>query len=158
LAASVVCTKKLLLGLATGGGVGYLPLMPGTWGSLAAVPLWWLLADLKPGTYGALLLGLLVVGIYAAGQAESYLGQTDAPAIVIDEVVGLLITLAGRPRQLWWVLGGLLLFRVMDIWKPFPINIINARVKGGFGVMMDDVLAGVYAWIGLALISRILMK
>lgn len=151
----MVWTRKLILGLATGGGVGYLPLMPGTWGSLAAVPLWWLLAGLKPGTYGALLLGLIVVSSYAAGQAETYLSQTDAPAIVIDEVVGLLITLAGRPRQLGWVIGGLLLFRVMDIWKPFPINIINAKIKGGFGVVLDDVLAGVYAWIGLALISRL---
>lgn len=138
-------SKKLILGLATVGGVGYLPLMPGTWGSLAGVALWWLLAGMGLCLYAAVVGGLFVISVYVAGHAESYLGQPDASAIVIDEVVGLLIALAGRPRRFWWVLGGFLLFRIMDIWKPFPVGLVNARVKGGLGVVLDDVLAGAYA-------------
>ncbi|MBW1917435.1 MAG: phosphatidylglycerophosphatase A [Deltaproteobacteria bacterium] len=148
--------KKLILALATVGGVGYLPLMPGTWGSLAAVPLWWVLGGLKPVDYGALLFGLLVLGIWVTGSAEVYLGQSDASPIVLDEVIGLLITLAGRPRHWGWVMGGFLLFRGLDIWKPFPIYLINEQIKGGVGIVLDDVLAGIYAWIVLTLISRVI--
>ena len=136
--------------------MGYLPLMPGTCGSVAALPLWWFLAGLPPIKYGLVLGGVLILSIWVAGRAEFYLGQSDAPAIVIDEVVGLLITLAGCPRHWGWMLGGLLLFRVMDIWKPFRIDLINSQVKGGVGIVLDDVLAGIYAWIVLALLARLL--
>lgn len=123
---------------------------------MAALPVWWFLAGLTPIKYGAVLGGLLLSSIWVAGQAEFYLGQSDASAIVIDEVVGLLITLAGCPRHWGWMLGGLLLFRVMDIWKPFPIDLINSQVKGGLGIVLDDVLAGIYAWIVLALLAWVL--
>ncbi|MFP3867029.1 MAG: phosphatidylglycerophosphatase A [Desulfobacteraceae bacterium] len=148
--------RQLLLWLATVGGVGYLPLMPGTWGTLAGGPLWWLMAGLKPGHYGIVLLGLLILSVWATGWAEVYLGQRDASAIVIDEVVGLLVALAGRPRHWGWVLGGFLLFRVFDIWKPFPIFLIDEQIKGGAGIVLDDVLAGIYAWLVLTLLSRVI--
>src|SRR5512143_608281 len=103
--------RCLILALATWGGVGYLPAMPGTWGTLAALPLWYLLSRLGPWGYGlggAVLLGL---ALWAAGPAQDYLGRTDHPAIVIDEVAGLLITLAGVPATWQHAAAGFLLFR-----------------------------------------------
>jgi phosphatidylglycerophosphatase A len=143
--------KRLVLGLATWGGVGNLPLMPGTWGSLAALPLWWLLTWGRPMVYGLVLAGLLGVAIYVSREAEKYLGQSDPGSIVIDEVVGQLITLAGQPVTLLSLALGFFLFRVMDVLKPYPIRLIDTRVKGGWGVVLDDVLAGIYAWIILSL-------
>lgn len=146
--------KRLVLGLATWGGVGNLPLMPGTWGSLAALPLWWVLTWGGPMVYGLVLAGLLGVAIYVSREAEKYLGQSDAGSIVIDEVVGQLITMAGQPVSFSALLLGFFFFRVMDVLKPYPIRLIDTRLKGGLGVVLDDVLAGIYAWIILSLFLK----
>ena len=128
---------------------GNLPLMPGTWGSLAALPLWWLLQHLGPLGYGLVVVLLGAVSIYLSGRAETYLQQADAPVIVIDEVVGQLITLAGCPVNFFAVGLGVVLFRLFDIIKPFPIGLINSRLGGGLGIVLDDVVAGIYAGLVL---------
>ncbi len=140
--------KQLVLALATCGGVGYLPGMPGTWGSLAAVPVWWLLSHLGPWGYGLVLVIFLAVSIPVAGRAQEYLGP-DHPAIVLDEMVGLLIALYGVPWQWPWIIIGFALFRLLDIWKPFPIKYCE-KLPGGWGVVLDDAAAGLGARVVLA--------
>lgn len=142
--------KRLILILATWGGVGFLPGAPGTWGSLTALPLWWLLTQLGFTGYALTLAALLALSVLVAGPAQDLLGRKDHPAIVIDEVVGLLITLAGVPLDWTWALMGLVAFRALDILKPWPISRLNRGVSG-LAVVADDVAAGVAARLALAL-------
>ena len=137
---------KLLMTIATGLGLGYLPIAPGTWGTLLAFPIQFLLLSLSltPLPYALTLLGLFLLGVGAAGSAEKIMDRADPGLVVIDEVVGMLIGLIGVPFTLpAWVLA-FLLFRFFDILKPFPIRLIDRRCHGGVGIMLDDVLAGVY--------------
>ena len=135
--------RILILALATWGGVGLLPFIPGTWGALAALPLWYHLACTGPWVYGMGVAALIILGLWVAGPAQEMLGRTDHPAIVVDEVVGLLITLAGVPPTWQAVVLGLVIFRALDILKPFPIRWLGAGGKGGLEVMADDIAAGV---------------
>lgn len=146
--------RRLILALATCGGVGNLPWMPGTWGALAALPLWWLLQHLGFWGYGLVLVILSAVSIRVTGWAQEYLGP-DHPSIVLDEVVGLLAALAWVPLHWQWVLIGFTLFRLLDIWKPFPIKYCE-RLPGGWGVTLDDLAAGLLARVVLELIIIIL--
>ena len=143
--------KHLILALATCGGVGYLPAAPGTWGSAAALPLWWLLAHLGSWFYGLIFGVLLAVSVPVAGQAQALLGKVDHPAIVIDEAMGLMVVLAGAPLSWTWALTGLVVFRALDILKPWPIRWLS-RGNGGLEVVLDDVAAGVMARLVLELI------
>ncbi len=140
--------QQVVLALATCGGVGYLPGMPGTWGSLAALPLWWGLSQLGWGGYLLALAALLAVSIRVTGLAQAYLGP-DNSAIVLDEMVGLLIALAGVPFRWTWLLAGFALFRLLDIWKPFPVKYCE-KLPGGWGVVLDDAAAGLLARVGVA--------
>jgi phosphatidylglycerophosphatase A len=135
--------RILILALATWGGVGFLPYMPGTWGTLAALPLWYYLAQTVPWGYGLGVAALIILGLKVAGPAQEILGRTDHPAIVVDEVAGLLITLAGVPPTWEHMVLGLVIFRTLDILKPFPIRQLGEGGKGGLEVMADDVAAGV---------------
>lgn len=144
----------LSVGLATCFGVGRLPYMPGTWGSLAALPLWWLLDSFNGLVYSGIIVGLIAVAIYFCGEAEIALGQHDTPVIVLDEVVGQLIALAGCSGSLGQIMVGVFLFRSFDILKPWPIGWVNNQVIGGLGIVLDDVLAGLFAGLGLALLCR----
>jgi len=135
--------SQLARWIATVGGLGYVPFAPGTVTSLPiALAVWWL----QPGDTA--LLGatavVSVVGIWSAGREEERVGVKDPRAIVIDEVAGMLIACCGHPRTLPWVLGLFLAFRVFDVLKPFGIDRLQA-LPGGFGVVADDLLAGVYA-------------
>jgi phosphatidylglycerophosphatase A len=141
--------NRLILALATWGGVGYLPGAPGTWGTAAALPLWWLLTHLGPFGYALALAVLLAASVMVAGPAQVLLGRPDHPAIVIDEVVGLLVALAGVPVNWTAVLVGFVAFRAFDILKPWPISRLN-RGKSGLAVVLDDVAAGVLARLVLA--------
>jgi phosphatidylglycerophosphatase A len=145
--------RQLVLALATCGGVGYLPGMPGTWGSLAALPLWWGLSHLGLGGYSLALVAILAVSVRITGLAQDYLGP-DHSAIVLDEMVGLLIALAGVPLRWPWVLVGFALFRLLDIWKPFPIKYCE-QLPGGWGVVLDDAAAGLLARAGLGIVILI---
>ena len=142
--------RRLILFLATFGGAGHLPGMPGTWGSLAALPLWWVLQrHLSARGYALAWLALLGLSIWAAGAAWNLLGETDHPTIVLDEVMGLLLALAWVPPKWPWVALGFALFRVFDILKPYPLKYLE-QLPGGFGVVMDDVAAGAAARVVLS--------
>ncbi len=134
-----------ILALATWGGVGFLPFMPGTWGALAALPLWYHLAHTGPWAYGLAVAALMILGLWVAGPAQEMLGRTDHPAIVVDEVTGLLITLAGVPPTWEYAVLGFAVFRALDIMKPFPIGRLGEGGKGSLEVMADDVAAGMLA-------------
>jgi phosphatidylglycerophosphatase A len=142
---------SLILALATWGGVGYLPFAPGTWGATAALPLWWLMSHLGPWGYGLAFALLLAVSLLVAGPAQDLLGRVDHEAIVIDEVVGLLVALAGTPLNWKWGLLGFVLFRVLDILKPWPIRWLS-RGTGGLEVVADDVAAGVITRLALEIL------
>lgn len=149
--------SRLILALATWGGVGYLPGAPGTWGTVAALPLWWLLTHLGLLGYALAVAALLVVSVMVAGPAQTLLGRHDHSAIVIDEVVGLLLALAGAPVNWTVVLVGFVAFRAFDILKPWPISWLNQGTSGP-AVVLDDVAAGVMARLVLAVFMSIVPK
>lgn len=140
--------------LATWFGAGRLPVMPGTWGSLAALPLWWLLSSLDGLVYSGVIVGLSALAIYICEQAELAGGRPDAPEIVLDEVVGQVLALSVCSGSLGQILMGVFLFRGFDILKPFPCGWINTHLTGGLGIVLDDLVAGVYAGLSLAVLSR----
>ncbi len=131
--------------LAFGLGSGAAPKAPGTFGTLAAIPLWLLFADLPILSYIAVIVVASLVGIWLCGQTSKDLGVHDHGGIVWDEFVGLWITYIALPEGWLWVLFGFLLFRLFDIWKPWPIGWADSKVSGGLGIMLDDILAGFMA-------------
>jgi len=137
--------------VATFFGAGYFPRMPGTAGAAAAIPLAWLLDRSGPPTYWLALIAVVGLGIWAADVYDEAWGTHDAQVIVVDEAAGILVTLALVPRSPANLLLGFLLFRLFDIWKPWPVRWADRRVGGGLGSMLDDLLAGCYA-AGLLLI------
>ena len=139
--------------LATWGPCGFSPLAPGTAGTLGAVPLAWALAHLPPLAAAAVILALFAVSVVAAGHAGRHFGVVDASQIVIDEVVGYLVTMAFVPFTWPAAAAGFLLFRACDILKPWPASAFD-RIKSGLGVVLDDVAAGVWAGGLLWLLAR----
>ena len=131
--------------LAFGLGSGAAPKAPGTFGTLAAIPLWLLFSDLPILSYIAVIVVASLVGIWLCGQTSKDLGVHDHGGIVWDEFVGLWITYIALPEGWLWVLFGFLLFRLFDIWKPWPIGWADRKVNGGLGIMLDDILAGFMA-------------
>ena len=140
--------------IAFGFGAGLMSKAPGTWGTLVAIPLYYLALRLG-GTPAALVLALLffVVGIWAAAVAGRNLGVADHGGIVVDEIAAFILVLAFTPTGLIWLLVAFVLFRIFDIVKPWPISYFDRTLKGGFGVMFDDLLAALGA-IALLLILR----
>ena len=130
--------------LATGFTVGNIPFAPGTWGSLLGLPLWLGLAQLETAAAGACLLAVIGAAVWVADRAERVLGQKDAQCIVVDEVAGMLVGLAGVPVSAVNCLCAFAVFRLLDIVKPFPARRIEQRLPGGWGVVLDDVAAGIY--------------
>jgi len=130
--------------LAAWGPCGFSPVAPGTVGTLGAVPLWWALSRLPPAALPVAILLLCGLGVVAAGHAGRHWGATDASAIVIDEVVGYLVTVALVPFSWPAAAAGFALFRLFDIAKPWPVSVFD-RIKSPWGVMLDDVAAGLYA-------------
>lgn len=135
-----------------GFGSGLIPIAPGTWGSLAALPLYLLLAGLPLGIYLFFVIGAFFLGIWVCDKITRDLGEEDYCGIVWDEVVGYLLTMTMAPVGLIWMIIGFLLFRLFDIWKPQPIRYIDERIKGGLGIMLDDVFAAVPAWLIMQLL------
>jgi phosphatidylglycerophosphatase A len=130
--------------LATGFGSGLSPWMPGTVGSLAAIPFWYLLNLLPQDLYSLVLLLGISIGVYLCHRTAKDMGVHDHGSIVWDEFIGMWITLMAIPVNSWpWVLAGFLVFRVLDIWKPWPIRWFDRNVHGGMGIMVDDIIAGV---------------
>ncbi|WP_428614363.1 phosphatidylglycerophosphatase A family protein [Shewanella sp.] len=146
--------KKLSLAnpihfLALGFGSGLAAKAPGTFGTLAAFPLYFLMAGLPLSWYLGLTLLCVLAGFYICERASKDMGVHDHGAIVWDEVAGLLITLIAAPAGWTWLAVGFVLFRFFDILKPWPIKVLDAKVHGGIGIMIDDVLAGVFAFLCL---------
>jgi len=137
--------RKPVMWLATGFGAGLSPQAPGTVGSLVGVLFYLAMAGLALPVYLSVLLALAVAGVWVCGRAGKILGVSDHPGIVWDEIVGLLITMTATPPGWWGVLLGFALFRLFDILKPWPVAAIDRGVAGGLGVMLDDVMAGLYA-------------
>ncbi len=135
--------KFLVLAVATAGGLGFFPLAPGTWGSLAALLLWRPLAQSGPWLYTLAFAIILAAALLTAGPAQKYLGRIDHRAIVLDEVAGLLLALAGLPLSWTWAVVGFALFRLLDIIKPWPIPWFSAG-HGALDVVSDDLIAGLF--------------
>ncbi|MCP8686112.1 phosphatidylglycerophosphatase A family protein [Marinobacterium sedimentorum] len=138
--------------LAFGFGSGLAPKAPGTFGTLAAIPPYLLMTLLPVSGYLLVVVVAAVLGIYLCGRTARDMGVHDHPGIVWDEFVGFWITMLFVPVQWYWILAGFALFRLFDIWKPWPIRVVDQKVEGGFGIMLDDVLAGIYALLVLQLL------
>jgi len=139
--------------LATGFGVGYSPIAPGTMGTLLSIPIYLFLSQIPSPLYELTLLTFFFLASWISEQAQKYWATRDDQRIVIDEMMGFLITMLWIPRTIFFISMGLILFRFFDILKPFPIRRLEKRWKGGFGVVLDDVAAGVYVNIILQIIS-----
>jgi phosphatidylglycerophosphatase A len=137
----------LIMLIASGCYAGYLPKAPGTWGSLVGLVLFFLLSSLTVPVYIAVVAGLFVLGSLVAGEAEKILDSRDPGTVVIDEIVGMLITMIAVPVTPFTMAVGFALFRIFDIAKPFPVNFFDQRFHGGPGIMLDDVVAGLYSLV-----------
>lgn len=130
--------------IATGFGVGYSPLMPGTLGSLLGLLIFLLLRPLSPVSYSLFFLLFFALGVYTSGACESVFQKKDAGEIVIDEIAAMLLVLPLIPASAGWWTAGFLMFRFFDITKPKPIRAVE-KLPGGWGVMADDLIAAGYA-------------
>ncbi len=138
--------------IALGFGSGLSPKAPGTIGTIVGLPLFWLLTFTPGSTHFITITALFLMGIPICNKAGIALGVTDHGSIVWDEIVAMMLVLKFTPPSpLWWAIS-FALFRLFDIWKPAPIRQYDAKLKGGFGVMFDDLLAAVYAIISLKLL------
>jgi phosphatidylglycerophosphatase A len=143
--------------VATWFGAGYLPKAPGTWGSLAALPPAWAIA-ITLGVPGLLAATVLAFGggLWAASHYLRRTDESDPSAVVIDEVAGQWLTLLAAPPTVAGYALAFVLFRVFDIVKPWPIRMIERRIPGASGVMLDDIMAGIYAFSVLLLIRTVI--
>lgn len=155
--------RFLILSIATGLGSGLSPVAPGTAGTALAILLYLPLGAFCStrgiagwSFYVVLTLAITAVGIWAADRAEPIFGKKDAGQVVIDEIAGYLVTMFALPATWPWALAGFAAFRLFDIWKPWPIDHLQ-KLRGGLGVMIDDLLAGIYSCILLHAIATFLM-
>jgi phosphatidylglycerophosphatase A len=144
---------RLAVLIATVGGTGYAPVAPGTVGSAVAAALLWLI-PFSPRALVVFFVVVTVGGLWAANRAERLLGDKDPGAIVVDEVAGLTLALLTLPRTLPVVAAAFVLFRVFDILKPYPADAVQ-RLPGGAGVMLDDLVAGLYALVVLIVLGAV---
>lgn len=135
--------------MASGFGAGYSPVASGTVGSLVAIPLVLLFLQMPVTTYLVTVITFTFMACWISDHAQLIYKEHDSHYIVIDEVVGMLFTFVGQEPHWLTIATGFILFRAFDIWKPWPCGYIDKQVKGGLGVVLDDVMAGIYANIGL---------
>jgi len=131
--------------LATGCYVGTIPFAPGTFGSIIGLPFCFFLSKIEFPLAVISTLALIIFAILVAHDAEKILNENDPGCIVIDEIVGMIVTLLGVPFNLITVAGGFFIFRIIDIVKPFPIRVLEKRLPGGTGIVLDDVAAGIFS-------------
>jgi len=153
--APVPLWRRIVHFLAFGFGSGKASVAPGTFGTLIGIPAYLLLQSFTTYIYVSVVAGLFAVGVWFCHVTERDLGVHDHPGIVWDEIVGYLITMFLAPAGWIWMVAGFVLFRLFDIWKPFPIRQIERRIQGGFGNMLDDALAAIYAWLVLQTVVRV---
>lgn len=141
--------------IATALGAGYSPIAPGTCGTIVTIPLAWALASVQLWLFALVIVAIIGIGIWAAGRADRAWGSHDSGRIVIDEVAGYLVTVALVDRSHWAPLAvGFVVFRVLDITKPPPIRWLDQNLPGGFGVVIDDVAAGVVGMVIMVALDR----
>ena len=147
--------EKSVLLLATGCFIGNIPLAPGTFGTLVGLPICFLLslADIQIAVVCIILF--IIAAIFISHEAEQILDTDDPKSVVIDEMAGILVALAGLPFQPVILVSGFIIFRLLDIFKPFPIKQIETRLSGGTGIVMDDVVAGVMSNILIRIVMLI---
>ena len=143
---------------ASGLGAGYIPLAPGTFGAAVGLGLYWLLSPLPHHIYIPTVVAFVFLAVWISSKACVLYGTKDPQRITIDEIAGLLITFAFHSWTLVAAIAGFVLFRIFDITKPFPIRWIERRFPSGWGVVLDDVMAGIYANIALWLVIVILSR
>lgn len=143
--------------LAFGFGSGLSPFAPGTMGTIVAIPFAIALKNLDSFEFWLILAATFLLGVWLCGRVSTKLGVHDHGGIVWDEMVGYWLTVAFIPLQWQWLLAAFLLFRVFDIFKPWPIRQLDESVSGGFGIMIDDVLAAIYSMAVLALVQYLLV-
>jgi phosphatidylglycerophosphatase A len=144
--------KHICTFLATGCYSGYLPIAPGTWGTLVAMPLFWLLGSLSPFVYLVTLVGFIFLSIWAADYGSVKFEREDPPQVVIDEIAGYLVTMAFFKPSLVIMIIGFFMFRLFDITKPQPVAWCEKKFSGGTGIVLDDVMAGIYANLAIHLL------
>lgn len=149
--------KDPVVFIALGLGSGLSPKAPGTAGTLLTVPLVYLLQQQSILIYAAVTLFVLLTGSWICGYAARKLQVHDHSGIVYDEVAGFLITMMFAPKGWWWMLAGFALFRFFDAVKPWPISWLDKNIGGGFGIMVDDVLAGIISLCCLLLINFVMI-
>ena len=137
----ILCNPIFLL--AFGFGSGFAPKAPGTAGTLLAVLIHLILVNLPPWIHGTIIFAAFFIGIWICGRTAEYLGVHDHEGIVWDEFVGYWVMMFLVPSNWLWVSFGFVLFRILDIFKPWPISVVDRQVGGGLGIMLDDLLAGV---------------
>ncbi|MBF0162137.1 MAG: phosphatidylglycerophosphatase A [Magnetococcales bacterium] len=150
-------SERLALEIATLAGVGRLPKAPGTWGTLATVPLCGWVQQGGLWLHGAVLLGVLLLGTWATAVACRLYDRKDPPQVVVDEAAGLLLTMLMAPTGWPWLLAGFTLFRLFDIWKPWPVCWLDRQLGSPWGVMADDLAAAVYAGLSIMLLAGIIV-
>jgi len=142
--------------LACGFGSGASPVAPGTAGTLVAIPIYLAMAQLDLYWYLLLTAFMFLIGIYICDRAAAHFGEHDHAAIVWDEIVGYLVTMSLMPVDWRWIVAGFIVFRMFDILKPWPISWLDRHVGGGFGIMADDIAAGM-AGLGVLLLAQYLL-
>ncbi len=148
---------RLILLLASGLGAGFSPFAPGTAGTLVAIPIELLLSPIRSPVYELTLLTFFFFSSWIAERAQNHWQKRDDQRIVIDEIMGYFLTMLWIPKTLLFISVGFLLFRLLDIVKPFPCRQLE-KVRGGFGVVLDDVFAGIYANIALQILRILIDK
>ncbi|MFP4573430.1 MAG: phosphatidylglycerophosphatase A [Desulfobacterales bacterium] len=149
-------TDKLAIASATGGYIGKIPFAPGTFGSLVGLLLYYAMSRM-PGLYAAVFLAAVIaVAVWSSGRAEAIMGQQDPGSVVIDEIAGMGVVFAGLPFSWPLAVLGFILFRCIDIIKPFPVRWLESRLSGGIGVVADDLAAGLICRILLAVFGIVL--
>ena len=150
--------EKTALLLSSWFGTGLMPLAPGSFGTLAAVPPVIIINYFGSVPSGIFLIILIPLAVWTSNMSKKLLGKDDPPEVVIDEVTGFFIAVFLLPFSWLSFILGFLLFRVFDILKPFPIRMIDKRVKGGFGIVLDDIVAGIYANICVRVVMEQLLQ
>ncbi len=164
---SVSILQRFSIIISTGFGIGYVPVVPGTFGTLWGIPIYlavhrgcvyvekaWSIPFLV--TYLLIITAFSLLGVWVAGIAEQAFSEKDPGKIVIDEIAGFLVTMAGTQAGLPGIVSGFIVFRILDIMKFPPANIADKRVSGGLGIMLDDLIAGVQGVVILAILHVII--
>lgn len=144
---------KIIIFFASGFYVGKLPIAPGTWGSLLAIPLFWPLSLLPFFSQVLTLVFLFGISVWLSSEASKILVKNDPSMVVIDEIMGMFTALTGAAFSGFYILWAFIFFRIFDIFKPFPIRWLEKKFSGGLGIILDDIVAGIFANLSWRLIE-----